>query len=379
MFYIDWMRRQFFAILIAILCWFCQGSSLKLQRSCPPGLKQVDGRLCELDVPYPITARVNGVSSWRELEGKAILLDPAVIDLGRYLFFDPMLSKDQNMSCATCHNPKLGLSDGQKRSIGNNGTPVLRSAPALWNLAFSSSFFWDGRVATLEKQVTEPIFNADEMANNRDKLLSDLNQNAIYRHLFADAFHLAKTEFIGLSHVEKALASFLKSLTSFNSRYDRYIQGDATAFSATELRGFNVFRSFVTRCSECHVPPLFTNQQIVVTGVPDDGVGDFGAGRILGDPYNRAFKIPSLRNIARTPPYMHAGNFADLDEVVDFYNDGGGRPEKVERVHWHVRKLSLSKAEKTALISFLGTLTDESHLPLVPESVPSGIDPTHFN
>ena len=169
---------------------------------------------------------------------------------------------------------------------------------------------------------------------------------------------------------------------SLNSRYDRYVHGYDAALSDREIEGLNVFRSFVARCSECHTPPLFTNEQIAVIGMPEPAGHPFdvGAEAILHSPKLKgAFKVPTLRNITRTAPYSHSGAFADLRGVVDFYNKGRGNavPKDMHLyLHWHISDPKLTDTEVDRIVDFLGTLTDETFLPQLPARVPSGLPPT---
>ena len=303
---------------------------------------------------------------------------PQQIDLGRLLFFDPVLSADKNLSCANCHNPRLGFSDGMDRSVGARGQVSQRSAPTLWNSAFLKVFFWDARAHSLEEQAIGPLFSDKEMANTPEQLLANLNQVEAYPELFEQAFPDSQ-DALAIDNIVTALSAFQSSLISLNSAYDRYAHGDAKALSPHELEGLNVFRSFVARCSQCHTPPLFTNQQIAVIGTPepaglsrDIGAAEtFNAKRLTG-----GFKVPTLRNIARTAPYMHSGRFATLREAAEFYTKGRGHavPEGEELLlHWHISDPKLTDTELDRLVDFMGALSDESFMPETPSQVPSGL------
>ncbi|HBO11239.1 MAG TPA: cytochrome-c peroxidase [Halieaceae bacterium] len=353
----------------------------RLSDQCPPGFEQLGGDVCRLATLYDQYGSLRG----RGVGGTRTGLPPRrdgftaqQIDLGRYLFFDPLLSADGSLSCASCHDPALGFADGRGRSTGLHGEALPRGAPTLWNSAFLQHFFWDARADSLEAQLTGPLYAPEEMGNNPADLLAALRGNDAYPVLFRAAFGDDSGP-IDTAQVYAALAAFEASLVSLNSRYDRYAHGDHSALDAEEIAGLNVFRSFVARCAECHTPPLFTNQQVAVIGSPEPpGLArDIGAEATLGSPKLRgAFKVPTLRNIARTAPYMHSGRFETLDEVVTFYNGGRGHavPEgEALQLHWHIVSPDLADHELEQLVAFLGTLTDERFLPRVPTQVPSGL------
>lgn len=356
-----------------------------LNPSCPPGFEKTDAGVCELRTLYQFYDSLEN----RGLGGTRTALPPHrdgftphQIDLGRYLFFDPVLSGDGTLSCASCHDPARGLADARPRSIGIHGEDAGRAAPTLWNVAFLKRFFWDARASSLEAQAAGPLYSRIEMGNTPTQLLASLNGNAIYRQLFQQAFPGHRGP-IAEPQVFTALAAFQTSLVSLNSRYDRYVHGYDAALSERETEGLNVFRSFVARCSECHTPPLFTNEQIAVIGMPEpDGHAfDVGAEPILGSPKLKGgFKVPTLRNIARTAPYSHSGAFADLHGVVEFYNKGRGNavPKDMQLyLHWHISDPKLTAAEVDRIVDFLGALTDETFVPQPPARVPSGLTPTN--
>jgi len=359
-------------------------SDFTLNRSCPPGFEKTVAGVCELRTLYQFydSLQDRGLGGTRTaLPRHRDGFTPQQIDLGRYLFFDPVLSGDGTLSCASCHDPERGLSDGHARSIGIHGVDAGRAAPTLWNVAFLQRFFWDARAGSLEAQATGPLYSPKEMGNTRAQLLTSLNDNATYRRLFQQAFPKdsgAVTE----QQVAAALAAFQTSLVSLNSRYDRYVHGYDAALSEREIEGLNVFRSFVARCSECHTPPLFTNEQIAVIGMPEPAGHPFdvGAETILGSPKLKGgFKVPTLRNIARTAPYSHSGAFTGLRDVVEFYNKGRGNavPKDMQLyLHWHISDPKLTDAEIDRVVDFLGALTDETFLPPTPARVPSGLTPT---
>lgn len=360
--------------------------NIVLNPDCPPGFELTAGH-CELRSLYQryeslqdagVGGLKTGLPAWRDG------FRPEQIDLGRYLFFDPLLSADGDLSCASCHQPDKGFADGRGRSVGRDGERLSRSAPSLWNVAFFQRFFWDGRAGSLEEQVQGPLYDPAEMGNNPAQLLASLNGAAAYRRLFAEAFpgDYDPERGITLEQVYRAIAAFESSLISLNSRYDQYAHGYADALTAPEKEGLNIFRSFVARCAECHTPPLFSNQQVAVIGTPEPPGMPFdpGAGA-LGDASQRGgFKVPSLRNIELTDPYMHSGRFATLREAAEFYTLGRGHavPEGEHlNIHWHIWEPRLTDDELDRLVDFLRTLTDERFKPREPDQLPSGLAPVH--
>lgn len=357
----------------------------QLAENCPRGFQLVNERQCDLRTIYQFytSTQNRGIGGTHSnLPKHRDGFSPQQIDLGRYLFFDPLLSGDKSLSCASCHHPDKGFADGLAHSIGANGEVSSRSAPSLWNSAFLTSFFWDARATTLEQQALGPLFSPDEMNNKPSELLKSLQGNQIYRRLFKQAFPNAEDpNSVNIDNLATALSAFQTSLISLNSRYDEYAHGNHDALNDEEIDGMNVFRSFVARCSECHTPPLFTNNQIAVIGVPEDNRDEFdvGAEKTYGLPKLKGgFKVPSLRNIAETGPYMHAGNFKSLREATEFYNKGRGHaaPENLDlTIHWHITDPDLSDHELDLIVSFMKTLSDDKFKPEIPEKVPSGLTP----
>ncbi|MBN7818465.1 cytochrome-c peroxidase [Bowmanella yangjiangensis] len=353
-----------------------------LKEGCPPSFELRDGQ-CFLVNRYQFYDSLQNRGVGGTQTGLPEFRDgfsPQQIDLGRYLFFDPLLSKDGSLSCASCHQPELGFADGRPRSIGMDGQVVKRAAPSLWNVGFLKKLFWDARASTLEEQAVGPLFAADEMANTPQKLMADLVANPLYPELFKQAYPGQATP-LSLENVLHALAAFQTSLVSLNSPYDRYALGHHAALSDEEIAGMNVYRSFVARCSECHTPPLFTNQQIAVIGTPEpEGVPlDIGAEETFhAAKLKGGFKVPTLRNIVKTAPYMHSGRFDSLRDAVEFYTKGRGHavPAGVEmQIHWHIWEPKLTDQEIDDIVTFLGALTDESLIPETPDKVPSGLSP----
>lgn len=387
------MRLLALSAALLLAATEASAASFALSDHCPPSFEQrPDGR-CELVTLYSMYTTGDGQGGMRvPLPPMKAAYTPRQIDLGRLLFFDSVLSGDGRTSCAHCHHPDLGYADGRRLSMGAGGKGVgparqggvhlARSAPSLWNVGFLGRLFWDGRASSLQSQAAGPLFDPKEMANSPDRVLAALSAVPAYRKLFAQAYRRDTSGAITLDEVTNALAAFQSSLVSINSRFDRYAHGDESSMSASETRGWNVFRSFVGRCAQCHVPPLFSSDDLAVVGAPptagqpyDRGAGAVPPGNAL---LNGAFKVPTLRNVALTAPYFQAGQFADLAQVVDFYNARRGHavpPGESVQVHWHVhmQKPELSPQNVADLTAFLGALTDTSLEPQVPASVPSGL------
>jgi len=254
-------------------------------------------------------------------------LTPEKIELGRRLFFDRRLSRDNSVSCSSCHAPERAFSDGRPVAIGVFGRHGRRNAPALINRGYGRLLFWDGRSTSLEEQVLRPIEDPNEM----DLPISDAAARA------------------GLEPAElaRALASFVRSILSGNSPYDRFVNGDRSALSSEEQVGLHVFR-VKGNCISCHVGPNFTDERLHNTGIAwrDGKLTDDGAG-------HGKFKTPTLREVARTAPYMHDGSLATLDAVIEYYNRGGNRNSDLDS---ELHPLHLSPDEKHALASFLRSL-----------------------
>lgn len=356
---------------------------LTLNADCPPGFKKDADNRCvnkNLYLQYSV-ANAPGVGGLKTaLPRVRDGFSPQQIDLGRYLFFDPVLSGNGKIACATCHQPEKGFSDGLASSVGINDYPLKRGAPSLWNVAYLKLLYWDGRASSLEEQMQGPLFSEHEMGNTPENLVKTLNSIDAYRHLFLQAFlDKKKNEPILLDEIYLAITAFQSSLISLNSRYDQYAHGYHKALNEKEIAGLNVFRSFVARCAECHTPPLFTNQQLAVIGVPEPNGKALDPGAEI--PFNEkslrgGFKVPTLRNITKTAPYSHSGIFKNIKEAIRFYTLGRGHavPENEKlTLHWHIWEPQLTEEEIDRLVDFLHTLTDESFLPKIPKIPPSQI------
>ena len=297
---------------------------------------------------------------------------PEKVELGRLLFFDPVLSANNDIACADCHHPDLGFSDGRATAQGPAGQELSRNALTLWNVGYNQHLFWDGRVTSLEEQVLTPLIHEDEMGANEEDLVAELESITQYMALFESAFG-GGPESISLENVQNALAAFERTLVTNDSPFDRYAAGDFEALTPQQRRGLALFRSGATRCFECHAAPTFATETFRVIGVPSDDPGRYAVDS--NHPVG-AFRVPTLRNITLTAPYMHNGSLATLEEVVEFYAEGGGRAHGMENVDPFVQGFDLNDQEKEDLVAFLLALTDESQLPTVPSSVPSGLPVT---
>jgi cytochrome c peroxidase len=259
------------------------------------------------------------------------------IELGRRLFNDRRLSRDGSIACVSCHDPDRAFSDGRAMAVGVFGRAGHRNAPAIVNRGYGRAFFWDGRVPTLEEQVLEPIEDPNEM---------DL--------AVAEA---ASRVSLTPEDLSRALASYVRSILSGDSAYDRFVNGDRTALSAEQQAGLQIFRG-KGNCTACHVGPNFSDERLHNTGVAwrdlstgSEQVAGYYADEGAG---NGTFKTPTLREVARTAPYMHDGSLATLEDVVEFY-DGGGRPNP--SIDPEIHPLQLSVEEKQALVAFLKSLS----------------------
>lgn len=287
----------------------------------------------------------------------------AGVALGEKLFFDKRLSGNNQISCATCHQPQLSFTEGSALSTkGISGKPLLRHVPPIINLAWSTNgLFWDGGSTNLESQAFAPLAHEDEMYQDLEELVAELNESENYQQLFQDAFQ----DRIKINLVMKALAQYQRSIIYSKSLYDFYLQGEEE-FNASEKRGLALFKN---KCSQCHQDPLFTDNAYHNNGLDDtftDASHDemfFGRYRVTRRPEDLGkYKTPTLRNIEVTAPYMHDGRFSTLREVLDFYDSQVKDSETLDSFLKQNNRLgiSLSEQDKNDLIAFLNTLTDTS-------------------
>ncbi|MFC1997243.1 cytochrome-c peroxidase [Chloroflexota bacterium] len=309
-------------------------------------------------------------------------IDPDLANLGYRLFFDPILSGGNDLSCAHCHHPDKGFSDDRVVAENTAGEQLTRHSSSLWNVAYAPSLFWDGRAGTLEEQIETPLFAANEMDQNPEELIIELEAIDTYAAVFNTLFNDGVT----IDNVAAAIAEFERTLISNGAAFDAYAEGDTAALSPQQQRGLVIFGSALTRCGECHIGPAFTDHSFRVVGVPDNGVDDKGRSVIIPG-LDYAFKVPTLRNAVLSAPYFHNGSVATIEGVIKFYAEEALKFEK-SGVDFQVEMgFDLDEQEKADMVAFLYALVDETipqeywkglnyidsegHI-LIPDLVPSG-------
>ncbi len=287
-------------------------------------------------------------------------LTEASVRLGKALFFDKRLSRDGTVSCASCHHPEHAFSDTIALSLGIDGGIGMRNAPPLINMAYHPAFFRDGGVPTLEQQVIAPVHDPVEMDHDIHAAAALLVNEEPYRRLSMLAYGRAMDAFV----LTRALAAYERTLISGWSRWDRWMQGDGTALTAAEVNGWMLFSSAELGCTHCHHGFDLSDHAYHNVGQYLDYGDDPGRERITADPGDVGrFKTPTLRNIARTAPYMHDGSMATLGAVIDHFASGGlPHPNK----HPAMTGFNLDPAQQAELIAFLHALTDERPIDQVP-------------
>ena len=279
-------------------------------------------------------------------------------ELGRKLFYDPIISRDSTISCASCHLQYTGFAHTDHAlSHGIEGRIGIRNAMPIMNLAWTKSFHWDGGVISLEAQPVNPITNPLEMDNSLVKVLYKLNHSEKYKRLFYSTF---RDSLVTTKTLLKALTQFTVSLVTYNSKYDKIMRHEKNVFyTVQEENGYNLFKR---NCGTCHSEPLLTNNSFADNGLPIDlDYNDYGRVTITQNPKDSFnFRVPTLRNIEFTYPYMHDGRFKKLKEVIDFYTNGQVRRKTLAKEF--KKPIVLTDNEKKDLIAFLKTLTDKEFL-----------------
>ncbi len=278
----------------------------------------------------------------------------ARIELGRALFFDPRLSGNGTVSCATCHNPALGWSDGLATGVGINGTVLGRATPTIVNTGYNTQFMWDGRKKSLEDQALGPMKTPEEMKTDFGQALSLLQRLPGYQTMFKSAY---PGEPIAEETIAKAIAAYERTVVSRDSRFDRWVAGDRTAISMSEYRGYKTFMDPKKgNCVVCHRAPNFTDNGYHNIGIAHPaGQEDVGRYKIRAAAVLKgAFKTPTLRDIELTAPYFHNGSARTLEAVVDHYARGG---DDATNLSPEIRKLPLSNEDRADLVAFMRSLT----------------------
>lgn len=282
-------------------------------------------------------------------------LSDARFELGRKLFFDPRLSRDNTISCGSCHQPFAAFSQlDHDVSHGVDNLLGTRNSPALFNLAWYTSFFWDGGVNHIESQPIAPIQNPVEMDEKLENIIAKLKADPDYKTRFNQAFG---SDTINSQRIFKAIAQFMALLVSKDSKYDKYTRGEAGgALTASETKGLSIFEQ---NCASCHKAPLFSDFSYRNNGLKPSAINDSGRAHITKEAVDMyKFKVPSLRNLKYTQPYMHDGRFSTLEQVLDHYTSGIHTSPTLDPLLG--AGIQLSAQDKTDLINFLGTLNDET-------------------
>jgi cytochrome c peroxidase len=319
----------------ALLLAWCAAAALRGE---PPAGSPV------IDAKIPLPKPLSPVEHPREnpaSEGK--------IALGRKLFFDARLSRNDRVSCATCHDPEQGFSDGRRLARGIDDRQGARHTPSLINVGYGRPLMWDGRAATLEEQALLPIENPAEMDLPLEALEEKLRGVAEYRKAFERVFSGA----VSAERIAQALAAYERTIVSAETPFDRYLRGDRDSLSAPAKRGMKLFFGRA-RCSVCHSGPELTDNKFHNIGVADPQAADAGRRAVSGREQDHgAFRTPQLREIGRTAPYMHHGRFATLRDVVRHYNFGGVTDEANDYRDEALEVLYLSEDEVDDVVAFL--------------------------
>ncbi|MEM8969971.1 MAG: cytochrome c peroxidase, partial [Bacteroidota bacterium] len=324
----------------------------------------------------------------------------ATVQLGRTLFFDPILSNNNERSCASCHQPEKAFTDGLAKSLATNseGT-VKRNAPTLLNAAYADRYFYDLRSEVLEDQMDHVVYDHREFQTSYLAVFEKIERSEDYLAMFSEAFSEMKDDPVNKHTLTTALATYIVSLKSLSSPFDQYVRGEQELLDASVKRGFNLFMGKAA-CGTCHfaptfnglVPPIYHESESEVLGVPNTTdtasmVMDDDLGRALGvikeyvDFYKHSFKTTTIRNVALTAPYMHNGVYETLEEVVDFYNQGGGEGMGLDVPYQTLPPdpLNLTDQEQADLVAFMGSLTDTAQVNQVPQKLPTFADNEDWN
>ncbi len=338
------MRRRTGLMLLAIFLLLFGSSMIKAadDQKTPP-ITQVNVQLLgpqRLGPLPPVIAPPNNPPS------------SAKIRLGKMLYFDPRLSADNSVSCATCHDPAMGWSDAGPTSKGIKGQMGGRRAPPVSNAAYSPLQFWDGRAPSLEEQAKGPIQNPIEMGNTHEAMIRTVADIPGYVEEFKRVFGEGP---MTVQQVADAIAAFERTVVTTDSRFDRYVRGDHDALSKPEKQGLEIFNG-KGHCTACHWGPYFSDGRFHNLGVPpkDPKNPDVGRYAVTKNPKDKgAFKTPTVRDAARRAPYLHDGSEKTLESLIEFYNKGGGKDPNLDPL---MVPLELTKQEIKALVAFIQAL-----------------------
>lgn len=283
------------------------------------------------------------------------------VELGKKLFHDPILSGDNSVSCATCHQKQKAFADSNTKAVGIHGRVGLRNSPPIQNMAFMNLYMWDGAVLDLKEQPRIPIVNPDEMDSSVLQIIAKIKTNKDYINLFQKAFgdDLSDNK-TAVNHLLRSLAQYMSTLISANSKYDKVMRNEGETFTPIEQQGYTIFQN---KCATCHSGALLTDESFRNIGFPKnpDRVEEKGRAKVTGraeDLYK--FRVPSLRNIEYTAPYGSFGQFATLEEVLDYLGNGVEPADNLDPIlKNNGNKIPLNANEKLALIAFLKTLSDK--------------------
>ncbi len=297
--------------------------------------------------------------------------------LGKTLFFDPRLSVSGQIACASCHNPELAWTDNSTRSFGHNRQTGARNSMTIFNSGFAHSLFWDGRATSLEDQARFPIKDPVEMNEELNIAVDKIAEIKGYKPLFQAAFG---NDSVSLKRIQYAIATFERTVTSYKTRYDKFVEGDSTKLSNQEVLGLHIFRT-KARCINCHNTPYFSDNQFhndgqTLFGTKFEDFGRYNVTKNIED--IGKFRTPTLREVSRTGPWMHNGHFPSLLDVVELYNLGNPAPIQkkylgterdtlIPEISPILKKLDLNKTEIDALLAFLETLSSSRGRILIPE------------
>ncbi|WP_062542891.1 cytochrome-c peroxidase [Rufibacter tibetensis] len=322
---------------------------------------------------------------------------PELVNLGKTLFFDPLLSSNNKRSCASCHSPEKGFADGVARSVAFDFKGTLkRNSPTLLNAIYSTAYFWDSRAQYLQDQVPDVLVKSDELHGDYEEVVHKLKGSAAYRKLFKQAFSDQADQSLNTNTINRAIAAYVQNLVALDSPFDKYMRGETEHLSAEAKRGFNLFMGKAA-CGTCHfapifngtVPPRFLESESEILGIPATADlknptldQDPGKGAIIpAEVFRFSFKTPTVRNVGVTAPYMHNGVFTTLNEVMEFYDQGGGAGLGMDVPHQTLPsdKLELTAAEKQDLIAFMHSLTDTTSARSAPKSLPTFFSKRKYN